>query len=237
MQKLKYTPFEKIKISRPVDRFSYIAGIVENKKVLDLGCLDETAYHLKKSNKLWMHKTIAESAKSVYGIDNSEILDKGSIKPFNNSMIVKCDVYNLNSLLSNKKNVDVIFAGELIEHLDNPLLFLKNIRNEKKFKNKILVLTTPNASSLYNHIMGLVGRESCHKDHLAVLSYKTINTLCQRAKFSNWEINTSYTKFTEMIFKSHGAAKIAIMLVEWLFNRVEYFFPLLAGNLIVKIKI
>ncbi|OWK27809.1 hypothetical protein [Sphingomonas dokdonensis] len=37
-----YVTLERLRVPRPVDRVSFIAGLCANKRVLDIGCLDET---------------------------------------------------------------------------------------------------------------------------------------------------------------------------------------------------
>ena len=43
MNNLKYSPLEKLKVKRPVNRIKYITNACNKKVVLDLGCFDETA--------------------------------------------------------------------------------------------------------------------------------------------------------------------------------------------------
>ncbi len=58
---LKYETLERIEVSRPVDRLAYIVELCRSKRVLDIGCLDETAI-IKKDTEYWLHGRIAEVA-------------------------------------------------------------------------------------------------------------------------------------------------------------------------------
>lgn len=49
-----------------------------------------------------------------------------------------------------KKPVDVVVAGELLEHLPNPGMCLKNIAELMDKQRSILLVTVPNAFSLRN---------------------------------------------------------------------------------------
>lgn len=51
---LKYTPLEKIPVHRPVDRLKYLSDLCEGKRVLDIGCYDETAIDSKKETSYWV---------------------------------------------------------------------------------------------------------------------------------------------------------------------------------------
>ncbi len=233
---LDYIPLEKLIIPSPVNKLKYLMIEGKDKIILDLGALDETAYDLKLSTDYWVHKKLAFVAKQVIGVDSSDLIPEGGIKTSENSMIFKGNVYHLENYLT-RNNIDLIIAGELIEHLPNVLLFFENI---KKISNKYgleMIITTPNASSLYNFILGIFKRESTHKDHLSIFSYKILNTLCKKTRFRSWQIIPYYVKFSEMVLGSKGIKKLLIILFEKMINFLEYLFPMLSGGLIVKIKI
>src|SRR5438477_12830146 len=97
--RLTYTPFERIKISRPVDRISYIRGACANKTVLDLGALDETAFVKKRNAGSWLHEEIATLATRVVGLDSSDIVPNEGLRTANNAIIHKVDSLALNDLL------------------------------------------------------------------------------------------------------------------------------------------
>ncbi len=231
MQTLEYTPLEKIEIGRPVDRIAFVTSNCAGKNVLDLGCYDETAL-MKKSSGMWLHEQIAKAAKYVYGIDNSiSLKDKQhSFSP--NSKIVFGDVIELKKI--DDFDPDIIIAGELIEHLPNAPDFLKKIKS--LYSGKQLICTTVNASSFSNSFLSLIKRESCHKDHLQVYSFKTINTLCRLAGFESWEILTYHVNFTEMILASKGFKRLIVKAAEKVVNIMEWMFPLASGGLIMNVK-
>ncbi|MDD5362919.1 MAG: methyltransferase domain-containing protein [Ignavibacteria bacterium] len=234
MKKLDYTPLEKLQIRRPVDRIVFIKSNCYGKKVIDMGCYDETAL-IKLDTTFWLHREICHAADEVIGIDNAAELPETGKKFFENEYMFKCDVLNFAKVIDSNVKYDIVIAGELIEHLQDTLDFLKTIK--KDFKGEYLLLTTPNAVSLSNVLLGLTKRESCHKDHYQVYSYKTLNTLLIRAGFTEWEIIPYHVKYTEMILNSKGLSKIIIKFFEKVINLAEYIFPLLSGGLIVKIKI
>jgi 2-polyprenyl-3-methyl-5-hydroxy-6-metoxy-1,4-benzoquinol methylase len=231
MQTLEYTPLEKIKIKRTVKRIDYVASNCACKNVLDLGCYDETAL-LKRNTGMWLHEQIAEVAKYVYGIDNSKSLLDKHVSTSRNSKIVYGDVTDLKML--DDFCPDIIIAGELVEHLPCALDFLKRIKS--LYSGKQLICTTVNATSFTNSALSLLKRESCHKDHLQIYSYKTFNTLCLLAGFEDWEILTYHVCFTEMILKSKGIKKIIVKIAEKFFNFAEKIFPLASGGLILNVK-
>lgn len=231
--KLNYEPFEHLGIRKPVDRISFIVANCLGKTVLDMGCYDETALSKRNTNQ-WLHKEISTVAKSILGIDNSSRISHEGISINENSRIVRGDVLALSPDQLGAYSFDLIVAGELIEHLPNVLDFFVGLRNT--FQGKQLICSTPNATALSNVILGTLGRESAHRDHLQIYSFKTLNTLCLRAGFAEWEIIPYHVYFTEMILKTSGIKKITVQCSEAVINMCERFFPLLSGGLILNVK-
>ncbi len=232
--KLKYTPLEKISIHRPVDRLKYVSNLCERKRVLDIGCYDETAIDLKKGTNYWLHGLISERAESVIGIDSSDLI-RGEIKTGNNSKIIKLDLNDIDSNFVKKYPIDIIVAGELIEHIENVQTFIKNLAH--LYPGCKLVLTTPNSTSLTNTLLALINRESNHEDHLHIFSYKTLNTICLKAGIQEFTITPYYVSYVAMFLKSNKFMRIIVKIVEKLINIIECLFPMVSGGYIVEINL
>ena len=230
---LKYEPLERIRIRKPVYRIPFIVDNCYEKNVLDLGCYDETAL-LKRGTKHWLHEEISNVARYVLGIDNSPKIPPEGISTNKKSRIIRADIFELDKDYLGSYDFDLIIAGELIEHLPNVLDFF--VRLKSGFHGKQLICSTPNATSLSNALLAILNRESAHRDHLGVYSYKTLNTLCLRAGFAEWEILPYHVYFAEMILESSGARRIAIQIAQTLINICEALFPLLSGGLILNVK-
>ncbi len=234
MQQLQYTPTERIQVPSPVTRIKYITEACTNKTVLDLGCYDETAL-IKNNTETYLFAAIDAVAKNHIGIDNSSLLPEEGITFSPTSRIIKGDIRSLKETNINPSEIDILIAGELIEHIPNTLDFFKTIKGE--FANKKIICSTPNTTSLSNIILALFKRESCHIDHYQVYSYKTLNTLCRTAGFTNWKIIPYHVKYTEMILRSKGIKKIFVQTCEKIINLLEYIFPLTGGGFIIDIDI
>lgn len=109
-----------------------LAGDLKNKTVLDLG-----------ASKI----TISEKAKAKK-IITLDISDE-------KEMTIKCDL-NEDKIPLEDNSVDLILAGELIEHIPNTLFFLSECKRILK-KNGFLVLSTPNICCLKDRIRMLLG--------------------------------------------------------------------------------
>lgn len=230
MKKLNYQPLEYIHIPKPVSRVDYIVDACRGKRVLDLGCWDETALS-KMETPFWLHRRIVSVASNVIGIDNSSSIPTEEVNIYN-SIIIKGDITD--KAIISGYNVDIIVAGELIEHLPNAINFFKNIKSI--YSGKRLLGTTPNATNLSNVILGIIRRESTHRDHLSVYSYKTLATLCERANFSEYKIIPYLVEYTELKLRQ-GIGRSFVRFTEKLINILEHFTPMLASGYIFDVKI
>ncbi len=231
---LEYDNFERLSLLRPVDRLSWIANACRGKTVLDVGCFDETALQ-KRNTKYWLHGRIAALARKVIGIDSSELIPPEGLNTGPSSSIHRGNGVHVASSLIGDERVDVVVAGEFIEHIENPLEFLRDVR--QRLPGTLLILSTPNGVSFSNTLMGAIRREAQHPDHLHSFTYKVLNTLCLRAGFSDWQIIPYRFYATEMILKSRGAVRLAAVVAERIIRVVEYLFPLLSFGYIVKIRV
>jgi hypothetical protein len=200
--------------------------------------MDETAYELKRGKNVWLHEELAKVAAEVFGVDSSEKVPREGLRTGDHSAIYRGDVCNLAGFLDSRPiPPDVIVAGELIEHLPNPLAFLQSLRAQNALRNKTFLLTTPNATALHNCLIALTKRESTHPDHLTILSYKTLSTLCRRAGFPEWRLIPYYSRFTEMKERVSAVGRPLVGGCEKLINAAERIFPLLSFGWIAHITV
>jgi 2-polyprenyl-3-methyl-5-hydroxy-6-metoxy-1,4-benzoquinol methylase len=231
MSDLSYTTLERVPVGQPVERVSFISTLCRGKRVLDIGCLDETALE-KRDTQEWLHARIASEAVSVVGIDLSDRLPPEGLVTAPNARIHKGDGTNPGVA---PEDVDMIVAGEFIEHLENPLAFLRTMR--ERFGGRDLVISTPNGVSAANALLGAIGREAQHSDHLLTSTYKTLNTLCRRAGVSSWEIVPYRFYATEMLLQSRGLKAVAVRATEVLVRAFERLFPLRSFGYVVRITL
>jgi 2-polyprenyl-3-methyl-5-hydroxy-6-metoxy-1,4-benzoquinol methylase len=124
-----------------------------------------------------LHHRIDEVAAECIGVD----LDAGAVELLNSEYGLKniqCgDAENLDA--AKLGQFDVVIAGEIIEHLNNPGMFLESARACMKSDAK-LVLTTVNAYCLRRLIRIPFGVESVHPDHVSYYSHPTLHSLASR---------------------------------------------------------
>ncbi|MGE0315635.1 MAG: methyltransferase domain-containing protein [Lautropia sp.] len=238
MQALSYTPFEKLSVARPVDRIRHIASRCADKVVLDLGAMDETAFAAKRGRGTWLHEEIARGAARVQGIDSSPAVPESGTVTAPNARIDRVAFDALDDFLAaNALRPEVVVAGELIEHLDNALGFFATLRSIAPLRGATLLVSTPNATAIHNTLVGLVGRESTHVDHLAIHSYKTLNTLLRRSGFDDWTITPYRSHFVELLARTRGATHAGVRFGQSVINAAEYCFPLLSFGYVVQTRL
>lgn len=177
----------RLKMSRIplVQRFDYLQGISRGKKVLHVGCTN--AHHTKKliDAGTHLHFNVLNNAKELWGCDaDQEGIDYLSAQGVKNLFLA--DLEKLDDVEVDQK-FDVIVAGEMIEHLSNPGLFLRGI---KRFmhSDSNLIITTVNAYCgmrfFYYALRGCGGRvEPVNPDHVYYFSYSTLRHLLDREQF------------------------------------------------------
>lgn len=231
---LTYATMEKLRVAQPIDRLAWIADACEGKFVLDIGCYDETAL-MKRGTPHWLHGRIVSRAARVVGLDIADVIPEAGVRTGVNAIIHRRDAASLDVDGLDVLGVDVIVAGEFIEHLECPLGFLREVK--RQYDGCELIVSTPNGVCFANALMGSIGREVQHPDHLHNFTYKTLNTLCMRAGFRSWDIIPYRFYATEMIMASRGPRKALVVAVQSGIRLVEWLFPLLSFGYIVRARV
>ncbi len=234
MQPIQYSALEKVSVLRPVDRLEFLQDQAAGKFVFDLGALDETAYKAKQTSETWLHARLCRSAKAVVGLDNSDLIPDTGLTTASNGRIIRANIFDLQATIDECGRPDIIVAGELVEHLPDTNAFLHSLRSCNALKGVEVIVTTPNACCWHNFLIGLAGRESMHKDHLQIYSYKTLRTIFERNGFQVQLLRPYFARFPEMIETDRAAISIAARGFQKTVNALEFAAPILSAGWIVK---
>ena len=165
-----------------VQRLDLITKLCSGKKVLHLGCTNHPYTQQAIESEMLLHFELDKVATELYGFDyDQEGIDV--LAALGSKNLYRADLENLGDVEIDE-TFDVIIAGEMIEHLNNPGLFLQGIKRLMN-KNTALVITTVNAyCGMRFFLYGVKGKggknEPVHPDHVAYYSYSTLKLLLER---------------------------------------------------------
>lgn len=169
-----------------VQRVDFIKKVCEGKKVLHLGCTNYPYTKEALDNGILLHFELERVAAELSGFD----FDRTGLDLLENAggrNLFQADLEKLPEVQL-EETFEVIIAGEIIEHLRNPGLFLEGIKRFMDGRTD-LVITTVNAfCALRFMLYGLRGRgglnEPVHPDHVAYYSYKTLGLAVEKAELA-----------------------------------------------------
>jgi 2-polyprenyl-3-methyl-5-hydroxy-6-metoxy-1,4-benzoquinol methylase len=164
---------------RAADRAAFIVGLCRERRVLHLGCADSPLTTERIRHNDLLHTRITEVAKECLGIDaDGEAI--AEMRRFGIQNVRTGDAEHLQDMAAG--TFDVVVAGEIIEHLSNPGLFLSGVHSVLESGGH-LVITTANAFCLRRLVRIPFGVESVHPDHVSYYSHATLGTLVRRFGF------------------------------------------------------
>jgi len=138
----------------------------EGKKVLHLGAIGGET---EGRDKYLLHKKIKSVADEIVGLD---------IKESDRADIVQKDVEDFDL----GKTFEVLVAPDLIEHLENPGLFLDNCRKHMGEESE-LVITTPNIHSIYSLKRRLFHSQKVSENHTLAFTVELLRQFLKRKEF------------------------------------------------------
>jgi len=159
--------------------------ITQDDIVLDVGFWGQG---VKENDEYWPHKHIIARAKQVDGLDLG--MDTAMLEKINPQ-----GIYHAQSAeeFMFDRHYTKIFAGDIIEHLPNPGLFLDHCRMHLA-PGGALIITTPNAFNLFVLAGKLMHQEPpVNKDHTCYFNSKTIACLLTKVGWSVEEYHYLYT--------------------------------------------
>ncbi len=153
-------------------RVDYLAELAAGRRVLDVGMVEHSMEIAQQAG--WLHGRLAAAASYCLGIDILE----GPIEA------LRSEGYNVKVCDITKDKLEdtfeVIVAGEVIEHLDEPAALFRAAARLLTPDGR-LVVTTPNPFAIHRAWQGLRGQFKDSVDHVAMFSASNIVELAERA--------------------------------------------------------
>lgn len=165
-----------------VDRIDYLVGLARGRRVIHVGFVDTGCRTMQERANSWLHAHLDEVATSLVGIDVDDLGVKDAEAAGFEAYAADCRVPEELEALG-LAPAQVVIAGEVIEHVDDPGAFLAGLHTLVAPGGQ-LVVTTPNAYGLFNVLASLAHREINHPDHVMMFTWRTLTNLAAR---HGWE--------------------------------------------------
>lgn len=203
-----------------LDRKAYLQEQVKGRTVLHVGCADYPITRERLDTGSLLHENLMEYAASLTGVDLS---DEGLaiLREHGISNLLQADAEQL----ALDETFDIILAGDVVEHMNNPGLFMERARDLLAPGGQ-LIIGVPNAFT-FNIIRLFLGQaEPTHKDHTFYFSPKTLAELGRRHGFAP----------TRLVFTVLPPDRYDSTRYIWLRERAVKLFPKLAPSMIVHFQ-
>jgi len=169
-----------------LDRISWLEDLCRNKKVIHVGCVDHNMETIerKRQHGLWLHERLVQSASLCLGIDTHREGILYLREKLGDRNAVSCDLEKDECQEIMQGQWDYLLMPEVLEHVDNPVAFLKAVR--EKFMGRVsrLVVTVPNAFRLINFRAAFQNHECINSDHRYWFTPYTLAKVLVRAGYN-----------------------------------------------------
>ncbi len=169
------------------ERIQTILSYTTGPRVLDVGCAGDD-FEVDPSR--WLHGQLEQRFEHVEGIDiDSAKVERLRSLGYRSVHVMHAETFVLPG------EFDTIVAGELIEHLSNPGLFLTQARKHLSARGRI-VITTPYPFSLLYGLYGFLRypRTCSNPEHTCWFCPETLQELIRRSdlRILHWDLVMDY---------------------------------------------
>lgn len=190
-----------------VSREQAIISIVKNKKVIHIGCSDHIEIiEDKLKQNLWLHKLITDVSCDCIGID----IDHKSIDFIKSKLhynnVFQGDIMSDDFPVIRGKEWDYVLFGEVLEHLNDPVGFLKTFKEKYSREVSRFIISVPNIYSKYYLNKMLNYEEQINSDHRFWFTPYTISKILVSAGLRPEEL--TFTNPKPLTFMELAARKI-----------------------------
>ncbi len=175
-----------------ISREATIINLIRDKDVIHIGCSDHIQIiNSKIRNNIWLHKLITENARKCFGID----IDRESIDYIKKELGYQ-NVFYGNILTDEFKDLkenrwDYVVFGEIIEHLDDPVNFLKVFKAKYGENVSRFIITVPSIYNKRQFINMKNYREVINSDHRFWFTPYTISKVLVSAGYKPEKLDYS----------------------------------------------
>lgn len=167
-----------------ISREAVITDMVKGTKVIHIGCSDHIqVINEKIKTNTWLHKLLTDNSGKCIGID----IDKESIDFIKNELgyknVFQGDITSDHFDVIKSDDWDFAVFGELIEHLDNPVSFLKSFKEKYGENVSRFIITVPGIYNRRQFRNMLNYKEIINSDHRFWFTPYTISKVVTSAGY------------------------------------------------------
>jgi hypothetical protein len=170
------------------DREAFILQACRDKDVVHVGFADSPYTKKKIQDNSLLHLKIKKIASSLYGID----VDTKAMNIYKNMTgddnFSYYDLENDGMFTKKINKIDLILLGEILEHLPNPGIALRNLHGICRKYDAEALITVPNAFFLGGMSLAVEGYEGVHPHHYYYFTPVTVTRLLKYAGFKKIDI-------------------------------------------------
>lgn len=207
-------------IDYPVEpRIKTLVEIIKGKRVLHVGCCDHIGLIPEKVKKnIWLHGLFNKNSSECIGID----IDKKAVDFINNNYCNNAYYFDIEndqikgSVLDGTK-WDYCILGEILEHVDNPVKFLNDLKNKFSDICDKIIITVPSGFD-YNLIKDFINNkvEVINSDHRYAFSPYTLAKVFVKAG-----IKPEQFYFADYILPTNLLKKVLIKISKYYNNKYK----------------
>jgi 2-polyprenyl-3-methyl-5-hydroxy-6-metoxy-1,4-benzoquinol methylase len=174
---LRALPYKPEKWPLVKDRVSYLVQLAAGLEVLDVGCTGKKADGHFPDRAATLHQALKPVCKTIVGVDSDE--DGIKLMAHAGFQVICDDIATMDL----QRTFDLIIAGEVVEHLPNPGLALKNLGKHLNKAGRLVVTT---CNPFYYRQQSKILRKGLiqvHPEHTAWYDPITLGFLLNRSGF------------------------------------------------------
>jgi 2-polyprenyl-3-methyl-5-hydroxy-6-metoxy-1,4-benzoquinol methylase len=158
--------------------------------ILHVGCTTAPNTQRRWASGTMLHKALCDQAsasgQNVVGLDIDESALQWLSSRMPGARLICGDAHRIADHVPGER-FDLIVAGDVIEHLSNPGLFLDSC-HAVLTDNGSIVLSTINAFGCIRFLKAVLGHEAVHGEHTAYYSMSTMKRLSELSRFELNEV-------------------------------------------------